>query len=82
MLYMFLADGFEEIEALATLDIIRRANIEIATVGVTGENVTGAHNISVKADVNIDDINFDDLTGVILPGGLPGTTHLDNSSKV
>ena len=82
MLYMFLADGFEEIEALATLDIIRRANIEIATVGVTGDIVTGSHNISVKADVKIDDVNLDDVTGVILPGGLPGTTHLDNSKKV
>lgn len=82
MLYMFLADGFEEIEALATLDIIRRANIEIATVGVTGDIVTGSHNISVKADVKIDDITAAGLEGVILPGGLPGTTYLDNSDKV
>lgn len=82
MLYMFLADGFEEIEALATLDIIRRGGIEIKTVGVTGATVTGSHNISVLADLSSDDLTTNDLVGVILPGGLPGTTNLENSQKV
>ena len=61
MVYVFLADGFEEIEALATVDIIRRAGIECTTVGVTGSTVTGAHSISVKTDINIENLNMDKL---------------------
>ncbi len=82
MLYLFLADGFEEIEALATLDIIRRAGLDIATVGVTGSCVKGSHNISVLTDLGLDDITTNELDGVILPGGLPGTTNLENCNKV
>ncbi len=82
MIYMFLADGFEEIEALATLDIIRRAGIEIKTVGVTGDRVIGSHNIEVMADLKLGEISFDNLLGVILPGGLPGTTNLEKCPQV
>ncbi|MGN1081110.1 MAG: DJ-1/PfpI family protein, partial [Acutalibacteraceae bacterium] len=55
MFYLFLADGFEEIEALATLDILRRGGVDIKTVGVTGKFVTGAHDIKVEADINIEE---------------------------
>ena len=82
MLYMFLADGFEEIEALATLDIIRRAGLEIKTVGVTGDIITGSHGISVLSDCVTGDITADKLDGVILPGGLPGTTNLEKDKIV
>ena len=82
MFYMFLADGFEETEALATLDVLRRAEIEVKTVGVTGAIVTGSHNISVTADLGIDEISVSDLSGVILPGGMPGTTNLENNGTV
>ena len=82
MVYIFLADGFEEIEALAPLDIMRRANIDVKTVGVTGEWVTGAHNITVKADIMPEDVNFEKLDCVILPGGLPGTTNLEKDERV
>ncbi len=83
MLYLFLADGFEEIEALAPLDFLRRANVEIQAVGVTGELVTGAHNIVVKSDISIDDVVLDDdLDGIILPGGMPGAQNLNNSAQV
>ena len=82
MIYMFLADGFEEVEALAPLDIMRRANIDVITVGVTGEYITGAHNITVKADKSISEVNREDLDGVILPGGLGGTNNMDNSREV
>ena len=57
MIYMFLADGFEEVEALAPLDILRRASLNIKTVGVTGEFVTGVHGITVKADTLIEEID-------------------------
>lgn len=80
MLYILLANGFEEIEALATVDIIRRANIDIKTVGVGSDYITGSHNITVKTDINIEDVALDDnIDGVILPGGIPGTPNLEAS---
>lgn len=82
MIYMFLADGFEEIEALATLDILRRGGVEISTVGVGKTDITGAHNICVKADMFEQDIDRLSIDGVILPGGLPGTTNLEKSATV
>lgn len=82
MVYMFLADGFEEVEAMAPLDILRRANIEALTVGVTGEYVTGAHNITVKADILPEEVEYEKLDCVILPGGLPGTTNLEKDERV
>lgn len=86
MIYCFLADGFEEIEAITTVDMIRRAGVEISTVAVTEDKsltVKGAHGIPVVADMHIDDCTKnDDLTGVFLPGGMPGTTNLDESTQV
>lgn len=82
MLYILLANGFEEIEALATVDIIRRANVDIKTVGVSGEYITGSHNITVKTDVCIEDVCLsNDIDGVILPGGIPGTPNLEANDK-
>ena len=77
MFYCFLADGFEETEALAPVDILRRAGIEVKTVGVGGDVIRGSHNIFVNADMNIDDLALDgDTEGVILPGGMPGVKNL------
>ncbi len=76
---IFLADGFEEIEALTVVDLLRRAGIEITTASVTGrKNVTGSHKILVEADSLIEELEFDSLDMLILPGGMPGTTNLDN----
>ena len=70
MNYIFLDNGFEEIEAITTIDLLRRANIALTTVSVTGvEMVLGAHNISVKADELIQDLDFTDAEMLILPGG-------------
>ena len=82
MIYMFLADGFEEVEALAPLDIMRRANLDVKTVGVTGEYVKGAHDIVVKADISLADTKPELIDAVILPGGLGGTNNMDNSAAV
>lgn len=82
MFYVFLATGFEEVEALATVDVLRRAKIDVSTVGVTGREVVGAHKITVIADKLIDEINFEDIEGVILPGGMPGTTNLEKNQRV
>ena len=70
MNYIFLDNGFEEIEAITTIDLLRRANIALTTVSVTGvESVLGAHNISVKADKLFADVDFADAEMLILPGG-------------
>lgn len=82
MLYMFLAEGFEETEAIGALDVIRRANIPIKTVSIGEPLVTGSHGISVKADILKRELSFEDMEGIILPGGLPGTTNLKNDSEV
>ena len=82
MIYMFLADGFEEVEALAPLDILRRANADIVSVGVTGDYIKGAHDIVVKADIALSDVEKEKIDALILPGGLGGTNNMDNSSEV
>ena len=70
MNYIFLDNGFEEIEAITTIDLLRRANIALTTVSVTGvESVLGAHNIAVKADKLFTDLDFSDAEMLILPGG-------------
>ena len=93
MIVMFLAPGFEEVEALAPLDLLRRAGLSVTTVAVTASEtelaVRGAHNITVLADVTAADfrrVALADPTApieaVILPGGMPGTTNLDASPVV
>lgn len=77
MLYMFFADGFEEVEAVATLDVIRRAGIEIRSVGIGSEIIKGSHNMRFICDKTDSEISVDSsLEGIILPGGMPGTTNL------
>ena len=82
MIYMFLATGFEEIEALMPLDLMRRAGLEVKTVGVGGLDVTGSHGITVKADMLDSDFADNSPECVILPGGMPGTKNLDASAVV
>ncbi len=83
MIYVFLAEGFEESEALVTVDILRRAEYCVKTVGVGGEYITGSHGITVKCDVLSDAVVPDSsLEAVVLPGGMPGTLNLENSQKV
>ncbi len=82
MLYMFLADGFEETEAIGTLDVIRRAGIRISTVSVTGGAVCGSHNVLMLTDMEKDGIIFENMTGIILPGGMPGTLNLQSDRTV
>ncbi len=82
MVYLFLADGFEEVEALTPLDMLRRAQIPVKTVGVDTHRPCGAHNIIVEADILTTDVDFADMTAVILPGGMPGTLNLEKSEDV
>ncbi len=87
MVYVFLADGFEEIEALTPVDLLRRAGAEVVTVGVTGRTVTGSHGIPVIADASMDEaLALLRTKGapemIVLPGGMPGATNLDASAGV
>lgn len=83
MIYVFLADGFEETEALATVDVLRRAKLEVKTVGVGAKQITSSHQITVLADIEDKDIVLDEtLQAVILPGGMPGTKNLEASETV
>lgn len=74
---IFLAEGFEEIEALTVVDLLRRAQIEITMVSISDNmSVKGAHGIVVQADALFDQVNFDEMDALVLPGGMPGTRNL------
>lgn len=78
MIYTFLANGFEDIEALAPVDIMRRAGLQVETVSITDDIVvTSAHGVGVVADKTLAEIDFDDAELMFLPGGMPGATNLD-----
>ena len=80
---VFLANGFEEMEALGTVDILRRGGIEVQTVSITADPiVTGAHQVPVTADTTIDKAVLNDADALILPGGMPGASNLNNSETV
>lgn len=82
MIYVLLADGFEEIEALTPVDMLRRVGCEVRTVGIGKKTITGAHGIPVCADLVSDEATADGVRMVILPGGMPGTKHLAASAFV
>ena len=80
---VFLADGFEEIEGLSVVDICRRAGIGVTTASINGtKQVMGAHAIQVGADALFEDVDFDEMDGIVLPGGMPGTKYLQEHAGV
>ncbi|MBQ7776816.1 MAG: DJ-1/PfpI family protein [Lachnospiraceae bacterium] len=75
---VFFGEGFEEIEALTVVDMCRRAGIEVNMVSITGNDiVTGAHKIPVGMDMQFEDVDFDTVDMIVLPGGMPGTRNLE-----
>ncbi len=81
--YLFLADGFETIEALTPVDVLRRCGIEVATVSITDNKcVRSSHGIQVEADTTLAACDMSDSHTLIVPGGYPGYVNLQNSSKV
>lgn len=76
MVYILLGTGFEEMEALAPLDLLRRAGVDVLTVGVNGKIVYGGHNIGIDADITIDEMDLTDLNMIVLPGGLGGVASV------
>lgn len=80
---IFFADGCEEIEGLSVVDICRRADLEIVTISIMGKaEVIGSHSISFSTDAVFEEVDFEELDGVILPGGMPGTLHLGEHEGV
>lgn len=80
---VLFADGFEEVEALTVVDLLRRAQIYVGTASISDEYmVHGAHGINVQTEDLFEEVNFNDMDMVILPGGMPGTTHLKEHEGV
>ena len=78
MIYVFLATGFEDIEAIAPVDIMRRAGLQVQTVSITGNKIVqSAHGVGIEADLLLPDVDFEEAEMLVLPGGLPGSTNLD-----
>lgn len=81
--FAFLADGLEEVECLAAVDVLRRAGVEVTLVSITGKReVTGSHNITFMADALFEEVNPDTADVLFLPGGMPGTTRLKEHEGV
>ncbi len=83
MNYLFLASGFEEIESIVVIDILRRSNMEITIVSIEKQlEVTGSHHITIKTDDILENVIFENIEWLILPGGMPGTTNLNKHEKL
>ena len=76
MVYILLGSGFEETEAIAPLDLLRRAGIEVLTVGLNGKTVYGGHNIGIECDITIEQLDLTNLEMIVLPGGLGGVASI------
>ncbi|MCP4177057.1 MAG: DJ-1/PfpI family protein [bacterium] len=79
---LLLAGGFEEIEAIVPIDFLRRLGVNLITVGVESKTVTGSHNITMQADITLDEVNINNIEALILPGGMPGSKNLRDHEKV
>lgn len=82
MIYVFLADGFEEIEAITPIDVLRRAGIEAKVVSLDSNIIKGANGIEVKCDININEVEYSKIEGIVLPGGMPGAENLYKNEKL
>lgn len=82
MIYQFLADGFEEMEAIVPYDYLKRAGVDIQLVGVNGQVITGSHGVPMTCVRTVHDLPLEQVEGILLPGGMPGTNHLYASEEV
>ena len=76
MVYILLGTGFEEVEAITPVDLLRRAGISVLTVGLNGKHITGGHGITVEADILVEEMDLTDLEMLVLPGGLGGVASI------
>ena len=81
MVYVLLGTGFEEVEAITPVDLLRRADIPVATAGINGKTVFGGHNIGIEADITLDEMDPVDMEMIVLPGGLGGVASVRGSQK-
>ena len=81
MVYVLLGTGFEEMEAITPIDLLRRAGIGVITVGLDGQTVYGGHNIGICADITIDHMDLSQMEMIVLPGGLGGVASIKNCQK-
>ena len=81
MVYMLLGTGFEETEAIAPLDLMRRAGIQVLTVGINGKTICGGHGIGIEADITLDQMDLTQLEMIVLPGGLGGVASIRASKE-
>lgn len=81
MVYMLLGTGFEETEAIAPLDLLRRAGVKIMTVGVNGKTVYGSHGIGIEADIELHEMDLTNMEMIVLPGGMGGVTSIRASKE-
>lgn len=81
MVYILLGNGFEEVEAIAPLDLLRRTGVEVLTVGLNGKTIQGAHNISVVADIEVGEMDLTSMDMIVLPGGLGGVAAIRASQE-
>ena len=81
MVYVLLGTGFEEVEALTPVDLLRRAGVEVRTVGLNGKIVYGSHAIGVEADMTIEELDVSDAEMIVLPGGLGGVASIRGCQK-
>ena len=81
MVYVLLGTGFEETEAIAPIDLLRRAGVEVTTVGIQGKTVYGGHGIGIEADILLEQMQFSHMEMIVLPGGLGGVDSVRNSPK-
>jgi 4-methyl-5(b-hydroxyethyl)-thiazole monophosphate biosynthesis len=79
---LFTAEGFEEIEALAVVDVLRRGGVECHICSIKNEDITGSHGITVKGDITMDDADFRSYDGIVLPGGMPGSENLRSNLRI
>ena len=81
MVYVLLGTGFEEVEAIAPVDLLRRAGIEVMTVGINGKTVYGGHNIGIEADITLGEMDLTNMDMIVLPGGLGGVASIRGSKQ-
>ena len=81
MVYMLLGTGFEETEAIAPLDLLRRAGVEVRTVGVNGKIIRSSHKVGIEADILLEELDLSDCEMIVLPGGLGGVASIRDSRK-
>lgn len=77
-----LAEGFEEIEAVTNIDVLRRAGLDVITAGIGSKKIEGDHGIKIETDTEINEIDAADLEAVVLPGGMPGAANLRDSNEL